>query len=418
MMRHRHEVDPRRAAARGFPARLLAEAPAAGPAGAPRLSPASSTATRSWRWPRAPTRTRAWSSSTRAAAPSAGSVTTARSAGSTPACSRRATGRCWCNGVESLVPGGWELLRAFSFIPAARIDDLMVSYAADGGSVGPHDDLYDVFLLQGPGRRRWQVSDAARPRARPGAPRSRCCGRSCPRTNGCSSRATCCTCRPASPTRAWPRGRASPIRSASSRRRTASWCRASSATWARRWAHARSRRALRGPRPALAARAARARRRDGRAGGGGRWRAMRWDRADRRRFPRPPADAPARTSVSRRPRGRCPGGVRARLRGAGRLTLALPSRGLVRAAGSSSTARPTGRVARALRRSRSWWPSEGSRCRWQRGHRRAVALLHEWYVAGYLRVERALTPDPTACGLIADLSALCPASLLSEPALG
>ncbi|MGZ3426002.1 MAG: cupin domain-containing protein [Polyangia bacterium] len=61
------------------------------------------------------------------------------------------------HGVESLVPGGWELLRAFSFIPAARIDDLMVSYAADGGSVGPHDDRYDVFLLQGPGRRRWQV---------------------------------------------------------------------------------------------------------------------------------------------------------------------------------------------------------------------------------------------------------------------
>jgi len=62
------------------------------------------------------------------------------------------------HGVESLVPGGWELLRAFSFIPAARIDDLMVSYAAHAGSVGPHEDLYDVFLLQGPGRRRWQVS--------------------------------------------------------------------------------------------------------------------------------------------------------------------------------------------------------------------------------------------------------------------
>jgi 50S ribosomal protein L16 3-hydroxylase len=62
------------------------------------------------------------------------------------------------HGVESLVPGGWELLRAFSFIPAARIDDLMVSYAAPGGSVGAHVDRYDVFLLQGPGRRRWQVS--------------------------------------------------------------------------------------------------------------------------------------------------------------------------------------------------------------------------------------------------------------------
>src|SRR3954469_749145 len=62
------------------------------------------------------------------------------------------------NSVESLIPGGWEILRRFSFLPAARTDDLMVSYAADGGSVGPHDDLYDVFLLQGPGRRRWQVS--------------------------------------------------------------------------------------------------------------------------------------------------------------------------------------------------------------------------------------------------------------------
>src|SRR5262245_23241965 len=62
------------------------------------------------------------------------------------------------HGVESLVAGGWELLHTFDFIPAARIDDLMVSYAAHGGSVGPHDDRYDVFLLQGPGRRRWQIS--------------------------------------------------------------------------------------------------------------------------------------------------------------------------------------------------------------------------------------------------------------------
>ncbi len=62
------------------------------------------------------------------------------------------------NGIECLIPGGWEILRAFSMIPAARIDDLMVSYAADRGTVGAHDDLYDVFLLQGPGRRRWQIS--------------------------------------------------------------------------------------------------------------------------------------------------------------------------------------------------------------------------------------------------------------------
>jgi 50S ribosomal protein L16 3-hydroxylase len=73
------------------------------------------------------------------------------------------------HGIESLVAGGWELLRAFSFIPAARIDDLMVSYAADGGSVGPHDDRYDVFLLQGPGRRRWQISTGGDQRADPTA---------------------------------------------------------------------------------------------------------------------------------------------------------------------------------------------------------------------------------------------------------
>jgi 50S ribosomal protein L16 3-hydroxylase len=51
-----------------------------------------------------------------------------------------------------------ELLARFDFIPHARIDDVMVSYAAPGGSVGPHVDSYDVFLLQGHGRRRWQIS--------------------------------------------------------------------------------------------------------------------------------------------------------------------------------------------------------------------------------------------------------------------
>jgi 50S ribosomal protein L16 3-hydroxylase len=49
-----------------------------------------------------------------------------------------------------------RLLRRFSFIPYARLDDLMVSYAAPGGGVGPHFDSYDVFLLQGSGRRRWR----------------------------------------------------------------------------------------------------------------------------------------------------------------------------------------------------------------------------------------------------------------------
>src|SRR5439155_9013528 len=50
------------------------------------------------------------------------------------------------------------LLRRFSFLPYARLDDLTVSYAAPGGGVGPHFDSYDVFLLQGFGRRRWRLS--------------------------------------------------------------------------------------------------------------------------------------------------------------------------------------------------------------------------------------------------------------------
>ncbi len=57
------------------------------------------------------------------------------------------------------------LLSHFDFLPAWRIDDVMVSYAADGGSVGAHVDQYDVFLLQGLGRRRWRISaDADAPR--------------------------------------------------------------------------------------------------------------------------------------------------------------------------------------------------------------------------------------------------------------
>jgi len=50
------------------------------------------------------------------------------------------------------------LLRQFRFIPDARLDDLMVSYATDAGGVGPHFDSYDVFLLQAHGQRRWRIS--------------------------------------------------------------------------------------------------------------------------------------------------------------------------------------------------------------------------------------------------------------------
>ena len=61
-------------------------------------------------------------------------------------------------GVNLHVAAADALLRRFAFIPYARLDDVMVSYAVPGGGVGPHVDSYDVFLLQGEGRRRWQVS--------------------------------------------------------------------------------------------------------------------------------------------------------------------------------------------------------------------------------------------------------------------
>ncbi len=55
------------------------------------------------------------------------------------------------------VPALAELLERFDFIPRWRVDDVMVSFAPQEGSVGPHVDQYDVFLLQGLGRRRWQI---------------------------------------------------------------------------------------------------------------------------------------------------------------------------------------------------------------------------------------------------------------------
>lgn len=59
--------------------------------------------------------------------------------------------------VDHHVPEVAALLAPFRFIPNWRIDDVMVSYAADGGGVGPHYDQYDVFLIQGAGQRRWRV---------------------------------------------------------------------------------------------------------------------------------------------------------------------------------------------------------------------------------------------------------------------
>lgn len=57
------------------------------------------------------------------------------------------------------LPEGEGLLEQFNFAPHARLDDLMVSYAVPGGGVGPHFDSYDVFLLQGFGVRRWEITE-------------------------------------------------------------------------------------------------------------------------------------------------------------------------------------------------------------------------------------------------------------------
>jgi len=61
--------------------------------------------------------------------------------------------------VNHYLPEAADLLAQFHFIPHARLDDLMVSYAPTGGGVGAHVDSYDVFLLQGSGRRNWKISE-------------------------------------------------------------------------------------------------------------------------------------------------------------------------------------------------------------------------------------------------------------------
>jgi len=74
-------------------------------------------------------------------------------------------------GLDLHVPAAHAMLERFAFLPHARLDDLMLSWASDGGGVGPHLDSYDVFLLQVQGRRRWQVARVADPAAaawRPG----------------------------------------------------------------------------------------------------------------------------------------------------------------------------------------------------------------------------------------------------------
>jgi len=60
-------------------------------------------------------------------------------------------------GVDLHHDGAHQLMNQFRFVPDARLDDLMISYATDGGGVGPHLDSYDVFLLQAYGKRRWRI---------------------------------------------------------------------------------------------------------------------------------------------------------------------------------------------------------------------------------------------------------------------
>jgi 50S ribosomal protein L16 3-hydroxylase len=60
-------------------------------------------------------------------------------------------------GLDLHLPTAQAMLAQFRFIPQARLDDLMVSWAAEGGGVGPHFDSYDVFLVQVQGQRRWRI---------------------------------------------------------------------------------------------------------------------------------------------------------------------------------------------------------------------------------------------------------------------
>jgi 50S ribosomal protein L16 3-hydroxylase len=73
-------------------------------------------------------------------------------------------------GVDLHLDAAHELMQRFRFAPDARLDDVMVSYASDGGGVGPHFDSYDVFLLQIHGRRRWRIGRLAKPQLQAGVP--------------------------------------------------------------------------------------------------------------------------------------------------------------------------------------------------------------------------------------------------------
>lgn len=85
----------------------------------------------------------------------------------------RMPARAWTllvQGVNHHVAEAEQLLRRFAFVPQARLDDVMASYAAPGGGVGPHWDSYDVFLVQTHGHRIWRLCRPRPFQAVPGAP--------------------------------------------------------------------------------------------------------------------------------------------------------------------------------------------------------------------------------------------------------
>lgn len=73
-------------------------------------------------------------------------------------------------GLDLHLPAAHTLMQRFRFVPDVRLDDVMVSYASDGGGVGPHFDSYDVFLLQIHGRRRWRIGRLDDPRLQTDVP--------------------------------------------------------------------------------------------------------------------------------------------------------------------------------------------------------------------------------------------------------
>ena len=73
-------------------------------------------------------------------------------------------------GLDLHLDAAHALMQRFRFVPDARLDDVMVSYATDGGGVGPHLDSYDVFLLQIHGRRRWRIGRVRDPQLQADVP--------------------------------------------------------------------------------------------------------------------------------------------------------------------------------------------------------------------------------------------------------